>query len=245
MKSKFRIVIPTVERPGQAEDLSVLLMSLSAYAPEIPVSIYHQGPLDVEMEGVTLVPQHPNNRHFGDACQQIVEEAEGDEVLIFLNDDTVVTPDTIQTLISEWKALTKSGIYVGVLGCRSNMIAGPQNIRSANGATKLDLRFDTEDKILEVDVVFGVAFMVSVAALRSIPNDWTNLHWYSDNLLSFDMKKAHRRNFISTSYCHHIGSRSGKDYSRYQREALKWLWAKRPDAAQVFDPNGVFKPEEK
>jgi hypothetical protein len=227
------VLIPAMQR-GAYEDLRLLVSSLRAYAPEVTIHVAYKGEVPPpRMFGVARVSQQPAEaRHFGDACRFLVEDAGGHDHFVFLNDDCVVTPTTFPALYEDLGMLTEmAGDQLGLVGMRSNYIAGVQNIRrpATTDAVMRGFKWTSEGQILEVPTVFGVAFYVTRKALAATPPDWTQLHWYSDNLLSYDMRKLGYRHFVSRAYVHHHGSRSGTDYDTYDAEGRAWLQTNRPD----------------
>lgn len=231
----MRIVIPNHVR-GQDEDLQLLLTSIALYAPEIEVRVYYTGhshPVGyLNWSNYYFIRQQYDNKHFGDACRQIVNDNQEVDVLLFVNDDCVFTPHTLPLLEQDIRIITDAKHQMGLVGLRSNFVAGYQNIRRRfeNDPPQLEsLGWPSETQIAIVSQVFGVAFAVTTNALRDVSDDWTKIHWYGDNLLSYDLKKKGYTHFVSRSYIHHHGSRSGIDYSKYDREAREWLKRNRQD----------------
>lgn len=233
------VLIPAVQR-GAYEDLQLLVMSLRLYAPDVVVHVAYKGEVPPpRLFGVARIVQQPvAARHFGDACRFLLEDAAlldstpAQEHYVFLNDDTVVTPETFPTLKEDLGIIGGlAGDKVGLVGLRSNMVAGVQNVRwPATAESKRDgLRWESERQILEVPRVFGVGFYVKRTVIEDVSRDWTALHWFSDNLLSHDLLAKGYRHFVSRAYLHHHGSRSGRDYETYDREGREWLRLNRPD----------------
>ncbi|MGE5554073.1 MAG: glycosyltransferase [Betaproteobacteria bacterium] len=75
------------------------------------------------LEGVTLI-QNPINLGFAAGCNQGMSVARG-EYIMLLNNDTIVTPGWLTRLITR----VESDPAVGMVGPRSNYVAGPQLIR--------------------------------------------------------------------------------------------------------------------
>jgi len=201
--------------------------------PGVKTLVCHTGPspksVGVNGPNVTFVPQSPANKHYGDACRQLIAASEGED-LLFLNDDTVLTPETWPVLANDIRFLNDQGVKLGLLGLRSNFSAGIQNIRTQlPGDQREGMYWGAEHKIVETDCVFGVAFYMPADAVKAAGTDWTQLHWYSDNLLSWDLKNEGFRHFVSRAYIHHHGSQSGMNYEKYLKEAHEWLKEHRPD----------------
>lgn len=231
----MKILIPAMERGGYA-DLTVLMSSLHQYYPQIPVIIAYKGSRP-RLFGADLVKQPDDCQHFGDACRFLMQlkHTKADEALCFLNDDTVVMPNTFDLALDDLKVLAEQKQKVGMLGFRSNFVAGYQNIRVPQpGDTQLvRLRFPSESRILRVPQVFGIGFIVNRAVLQELPLDWTRLHWYSDDLLAFDLTNRGYGQYVSRAYVHHIGSRSGGEekWEQWDQEAKQWILTNRPDFA--------------
>lgn len=228
----MQILIPAVERNSGYDDLDVLITSLYRYNYDsgFPIIVAYNGyqpDCDFRYIDVTLVPQWETNKCYGDACKQLINISSGED-LLFLNDDTVITPTTIQLLLEDINILKKNNLPIGLIGLRSNYTAGIQNIRTPHG-TLNGIKYAMEDSIVEVDQVFGVAFYTTRSALNSIPDDWTHLNWYSDNLLSYDLKQKGYRHFVSRSYLHHHGAQSTPDFEKADKEGRDWLKANRED----------------
>lgn len=238
------IAIPATHRDNWA-DATLLLTSLRMYAPDHAVRFYYTGhePPGCFPGWWKAIPQLPTNASFGDACKQILDDCDPEDGVLILNDDTVLTPTTIPLLEADIKYVYEENptkMAPGLVGLRSNCIAGCQNIRwhapsdPPNADTGI-LQYPSENTIVMVEQVFGVAFWAKVSTLRSVSDDWTHLHWFSDNLLSYDLKLANHQHFISRAYVHHHGSRSGGSAKAWHRKAVDWLWEHRPDFAQLVD----------
>jgi hypothetical protein len=233
----MRVLIPAVERDGYA-DLTVLLTSLRVYNPAVHVTVAYKGARP-KLFGADFIEQPEDCAHFGDACRFLLQtkHTKNDEALCFLNDDTVVMPDTLEMAALDVQALTQQGQKIGMLGFRSNFVAGYQNVRVMHpGDNQLYmLKFPSESKILRVSQVFGVGFVTMRHALQDISLDWTRLHWYSDDLLSYDLTQKGYGHFVSRAYIHHIGSRSGgqERWAQWDQEGKDWIIKNRPDYATV------------
>ncbi len=238
-----RVLVPAVAR-GQWEDLRLLLWSLRFYLPGVPVTVaYKGGEPPPGHDDVEWLRQPEDARHFGDACRFLVASAKGADGLLFLNDDSVITPDLGLRVRYDLAALHEKKLPLGLLGLRSNFVAGDQNIRS-HGKVRNGMNNPEEEMLTETHVVFGVGFWVSAAVLARIPDDWTRIHWYGDSLLSLDLRKAGFRHFVSRAYLHHVGSRSsgGKEkWLAWHYEALAWLREHRPEAVEKIVPPGMLK----
>lgn len=226
----MQVLIPTVERAGRWDDVDLCLQSLQSYAPQwAPLVAWKGTTPPPPRAGVTYLEQPETAAHYGHAIRFLISQA-SDEDLIMLNDDTVLTPWTAERLEEDIARISREPHPMGLVGMRSNMVAGSQNIRQPNTAKEIrNLRWVSEDDILAVPVIFGVGCYVRASALARVDDDWTNLHWYSDNLLSYDLQQLGYQHFISRAYLHHHGSRSTESWAKADAEAKAWLWDNRPD----------------
>lgn len=227
----MRIVIPAHQR-DRNEDLNLLIESITTYTTYVP-SVFYTGASSTMQfnSSADYTQQRLANKHFGDACRQIVEET-SDDSLLFVNDDCVFTPHTLEFLEQDIALLKKDQLKVGLVGLRTNFSAGWQNIRRRLPSDPEQLSgifWPSELQVCQVPVVFGTAFYVERSALQNISDDWTRIQWYGDNLLSWDLSQKGYMHFVSRSYIHHHGSRSGTDYARYDSEAKAWLKKNRKD----------------
>jgi hypothetical protein len=240
----MRVVIPAIERDGGWTDLRLLVHSLQAYANHVPVTIAWKGEsspeawLTLRPDTLSLVPQDSAAAHFGDACRGLIAVTEGED-LLFLNDDCVATPGMVEMLEEDLRVLEEARVQgVGLVGLRSNFVAGLQNIRRPADSPRFEngIRFASETKILATDRVFGVAFYVPRAALMAVADDWTRMHWWGDALLSWDLAQIGFSHFISRAYVHHHGSRSGgsEEWPRWDAEAKAWIREHRPEVARAW-----------
>ena len=136
-------------------DLLMAVNSVTLYAPGLDCLVAWQG--SEAPDGflpnprLEVVRQPDSCSTYGEAFGFAVERAPGDE-LILMNDDAVLLPDTVSTLLQDATLLEHhpEGIRLGLLACRSNFAPGPQNVRSANGGALRPngMRYDTEDRIL-------------------------------------------------------------------------------------------------
>ena len=226
------ILIPALERDGGYRDLQVLLASLAAYAPGVPVIVAYKGRQEPQ-GGIRAIPQPPDARHYGDACRALLGALRPtDDLLLFCNDDTVWTPDTLRLLRFDLQIIEQTGAKRGLVGLRTNICPfAAQNIRwtPAHDQERSAYTYTFEHKIAKVKSIFGIAFAVRQAVIREAPDDWMQLHWYSDNLLAYDLGQRGYAHYVSRAYVHHHGSKSGGNPLVWEREAHDWLNAHRPD----------------
>jgi hypothetical protein len=105
----LRILIPALDRDeGRYADLRLLMESKIFYAPQFPTTIAYKGKRP-HIFGADLIEQHEANATFGDACRQLLQakHTHDNEDLFFLNDDTVLMPDTIEKILEDLDTLRK------------------------------------------------------------------------------------------------------------------------------------------
>lgn len=226
----WQVLIPTVEREGGYTDLEVCLHSLRAYASSWRVIVGWRGsappPIHV---GVTYTQVPPDVYGFGPSVRHLLLAVHDEAPAVVLNDDTVVTPTTAPFLEVDWARVDQETL--GLMGLRSNFVAGAQNIRQNNqsiGRRLGGIQWRTEDQVLSVPVVFGVAFTARPQVLR-LTTDWQQLHWYSDTLLSYDLAQRGYRHYVSRAYVHHHGSRSTPSWDAADAVGRAWLAEHRPE----------------
>lgn len=229
-------LIPTVERANGYPDLDVLLTSLVNYAPDLPwvVGYYGDRPgfaYDYCPDDYVFLKRPEAARRCGAGFGWLLDQTAGndDDVALLLNDDLVFTPSTLERLEEDLAALPDTW---GACSLRSNYIAGRANIRRCeedDGYTS-GLGYDSERRVLRVSKVFLVALAVKRSALAAITRDWTQLDWYGDNLLSFDLTQAGYSLHVSRAYVHHHGSRTTTraQFVAAEAEGRQWLIAHRP-----------------
>ncbi|MDQ7087772.1 MAG: hypothetical protein Q9Q13_07930 [Acidobacteriota bacterium] len=128
---------------------------------------------------------------------------------------------------------------IGFVACRSNFIAGPQNIRASNGGALAAncMRYDSEDKIIGVNRISPVCAYIPRAALEAI-GGFPPINWFSDDLMCWDLAQKGYSIFISRAYVHHIGQRAstqgGKTEEDLLREGQQWVRRHRPDFWQAI-----------
>lgn len=226
----MHVLIPAVQREGGYDDLALCLHSLRMYAPAWRVTVGWQGESNPRMHLDVTYSRVPDEADgFGPAVRHLLLSVLDDDLVLVLNDDTVITPDTAGLLHEDWRAVSREEKPPGLLGLRSNFVAGPQNIRCNNQSKGLrGLRWETESRVLLVTEVFGVAFAAYAKVLRET-TDWMHLHWYSDNLLSYDLSRRGYQHYVSRAYVHHHGSRSTSSWAQADETGRAWLREHRPD----------------
>ncbi|GEM_PF-1376481 len=240
------MVIATA-RTGRSEspqeiwgDLIILCQSIACYVPDADVVVAWKGPcsplpfLPKNLKArVFCQPERCDN--FGKAFEFAIKHVSVEEFLI-VNDDTVLLPNTVSTLLDDVSYIKKEvpGVDIGFLAARSNYVCGPQNIRNPNGGAP-DPGFNfynSEQTVIETDRVSPILAWTSKTALDAI-GGFPPLHWFSDDLMCWDWQQKGYRHFVSRAYVHHIGQRSTAHREVTNQtlhdEAMSWLGTHRPD----------------
>lgn len=207
----------------------VLAASIETYAPENPV-LWSRRNGNLQFSNDTRY--HCNvGKSFGESYNAAIQAAFDIwpcETLYIANDDVVLTPDTIHDLERDLELLSE--FKVGLLGCRSDFVLWPQNVRSTiENDSRYGLRWASENLIKEVPVVAPIFAAITREGWQSgvrIPP----INWYSDNVWCNDLSQLGFRHFVSRAYVHHAGSQTiGRNFESLNKEALAWLKENRPD----------------
>jgi hypothetical protein len=211
--------------------LNVLLSSLKAYCPNIPVYLSSKNVEDAALVHTWIYNVSTN---FGDAYNEAMAKAfyDGYDEIIIANDDVVITPTTYKNLQSDIELLKNHTDKLGFVGARSDYVLWDQNIRcSITNDSKSGLKWASEDHIKEVGVIAPIFAYINKQAFDVARFPSTN--WYSDNIICDDLSKAGFEHFVSTAYVHHAGSQTvGMDYAKCHEEPRAWIKENRPD---VYD----------
>ena len=208
--------------------LKVLLSSLEAYCPYIPVYLSSKNVEDSKFVHTWMYNAATN---FGDAYNAAMDKAfsDGYKEIIIANDDVVITPTTYLKLEEDVRLLKRNFENVGFVGARSDYVLWDQNIRSycANDNV-IGLKYESEDHIKEVGVIAPIFAYVSKQAFETARFPSTN--WYSDNIICDDLSKAGFKHFVSRAYVHHAGSQTvGTNFQKCHEEPRQWIRTNRPD----------------
>jgi GT2 family glycosyltransferase len=223
-------------------DLRVTLASIEAYAPGIEVVVGWNGDAKPErlpfaFDTPARVVKQPDGIASAGAAWNWCATLTGADEFIIMSDDVVLHPDSVQLLLDD-VASCKKLFRVGFVGARSNYVKGPQNIRSSNGAKTVAIKFDSEDLILQSDMVAPICAWVSREAFESV-GGFPDCDWFSDDVICWDMVQKGLRHLVSRAYVHHIGQRAtgiaqGKNSETLLREGLEWVRNNRPDFAAAM-----------
>lgn len=238
-------IVVCSHRRGDAADPHALwadpmlaLASVALYAPEHEVLHAWRGPAEpprlIDNPRQRTLRQPDGCDTYGEAFDWATRQTDADELLI-MNDDTVLTPFTVRDLLADAALIREQHpeLKLGLLACRSNWVAGPQNVRAANDGTLAANcnRFDSEARILAAERVSPILAYVTREALDAI-DGFPPLDWFSDDLMCWDLLQRGYRHFVSRSYVHHVGQRTttqDRDESTLLAEARAWLAEHRPE----------------
>ena len=219
------IVISTVH----ARCLVTLAASVTSYVPT-DVAVFLAGSKMIFPRHRTITFDNTAT-NFGDAYNFIVKEAfkEFDEVVV-CNDDIVFTPTTWQTLSEDVQLLRSKSIPLGWVATRSDYARGLQNIRLGKGEMRW-FRFQTEDAIIETDVIAPICAYIHKEAWVDFPP----IDWYSDDVQCLDQQELGWKHYISRAYVHHAGSQTvGKNSKELIESAKPWIRENRPELYDLW-----------
>jgi len=174
------------------------------------------------------VIRNPKNLGFAAACNQGLAAAEGD-FLLLLNNDTVVTPGWLTRML----AATAIDRKIGLVGPRSNDVAGPQAVEEVPYGEDLDAmrRFAAEFALQhageghEEDFAIGFCLLITRAVVDRIGGFDTRygLGNFEDSDFCLRARLAGFRVWICDDvFIHHFGSRTFRgariDYKKLMAE---------------------------
>lgn len=239
-KSSLSILLPAA-RMGDGDpqacwgDVRVALQSIAAYAPDVDVVFAWNGREEPQHlphnPNVRLVRQEEGIRTASAAWNFAARQTDADELLVF-GDDCVLLPDTLE-LLREDVALADgvTDAPPGFVGARSNYVKGPQNIRSANGGNLGGIRFDSEGRVFQTDMIVPIAAWIRHDVFDEV-SGFPNTNWFGDDVICWDLENRGYRHYVSRAYVHHVGQRATGEGSSSQRlydEGIAWLREHRPD----------------
>lgn len=223
------ICISTVHGKG----LAVLLESIKQYAPECPV--YLRGPESVISHHQAFLKIYGQPSNFGDDYNHVIGEALKDwNDCIVANDDIVLTPDSVKTLMEDVQIVkSMHSAKAGWIASRSDAARPCQNVRICEPGERLHFyKFSSENFIRMVEEVSPIfAYITKEAFGEGFPP----LNWYSDDVHCRDLIERGFSHFVSASYVHHIGSNTiGMNGKQLHEDALPWLKENRPEYAKAW-----------
>lgn len=225
-KPKISIIILTFNNIRYSKACLYSILSLSNY-PNLELIIIDNNSKDATPEFLTdLSKKHKNiklilnktNKGFAGGCNQGIREATG-EYIIFLNNDTIVTPDWIEGIIKPLQDKT-----VGLVGPITNFMWNHQEIdifyRSIN--SMLEKSKATTDKnkgkVREVDDIAFFCVAARADLIKEIGELDTRfgLGMFEDDDYCLRVKKAgYKIVVVEDVFIHHFGQISlfslGKD----------------------------------
>ena len=230
------IVICTVGNPG----ITILLESIRVYAPATPVYLYSRD-AGLEQRAKTILPNivfRPNTgSNFGDSYNEAITGVfqSGDfNSVIVANDDIVLTPTSVETLLEDTRILESADIKYGFVGARSDYVLHDQNIRFPIKKDNIQgLKWESEFYLKETGLIAPIFAYIKKEAWDAAKFPSTN--WYSDNIICHDLKESGYRHFVSRAYVHHAGSQTvGTDFEKCHEEPREWIKANRPDMYEAI-----------
>jgi hypothetical protein len=218
--------VPIVIATKHAKCLPVLFASIDQYVPLEVEVIVSGSDLRLPRHKTTNLPNYGHS--FGESYNYVVNYAftKHDHVIV-ANDDIVVNPNSYTRLVDDYIKLMDADI--AWMTARSDYAKGVQNIRV--GSQRNGIRFVEENQIQEIDVC--VPLFALISKMRWI--DYPPINWYSDDIQSLKMRYEGFRNFVSTSYVHHVGSSTiGMDHKKNHDEAMEWMKDNEPEFYEFF-----------
>lgn len=219
------IVVCTVGSPS----LAVLEASVATYAKDHP-----------------LIVRRYENSNFGDSYNRALTEVfeEYDEVIVS-NDDVVLHPTTIPTLLADVEKLKQGGVpQIGFVATMADNVRPGQNIRYQFYQQDEIVygKWKSEQLIKKVPVIAPIFAWMSKEAFQAA--QFPPINWYSDDVICEDLTKLGYSHFISSAYIHHVGSSTiGINYDKLRDEALPWIKANRPEFLEELNKRLYFPPK--
>lgn len=213
-------MIPIVVCTIGSKSVEVLKRSVEVYAPENK-----------------LIVNEVDRSSFGESYNTALEKAfkEYDEVIVS-NDDVVLTPTTIQILLSDVQKLKTAVDKIGFVATMADNVRMSQNIRLKflDDDQIMYGRWKSEQLIKQVPVIAPIFAWYSKKAFEVAK--FPPITWYSDDIICEDLNRAGYKNFVSTAYIHHVGSSTiGVDYHKLRDEAMPWIAKNRPEYLQELN----------
>lgn len=207
------IVVCTLGSPS----LAVLEASVQTYAPEHPL-IVHRG---------------TSGSFGGDYNQALTQAFKTYDQVIVANDDVVLTPSTMPTLLEDVAKLQEAVDKIGFVATMADNVRSSQNIRVNffQDDSIVYGRWRSESVIKQVPVIAPIFCWMPRAAFEAV--QFPPITWWSDDVICEDLTQAGFKLFVSRAYVHHVGSNTvGTDYERLKSQARPWVEANRPHYLQ-------------
>jgi hypothetical protein len=151
------------------------------------------------------------------------------------NDDIVLTPTSVKTLIEDVAIIkTMRSVKAGWVASRTDAARPCQNVRVTEKPEKLNFyKFPSEAHIKMVGEISPIFAWISSDAFEEAK--FPPLNWYSDDVHCRDLIEKGYSHFVSASYVHHIGSNTiGMNGKQLHQDAMPWLLENRPEYAKAW-----------
>ncbi len=158
------------------------------------------------------VVKNKTNLGFAKGCNQGIEKAEGDYILL-LNNDTIVTEHWLDNMLE----CIESDPSIGVVGPRSNYVNGPQFIavdyESINDMHRFAREFNSQgpDKWFDVEVIIGFCMLMKREVVDKIGmfDERFKIGNFEDNDFCTRAKMAwYRLVCAGNTFIHHFGNKT-------------------------------------
>jgi len=143
------------------------------------------------------------------AVRRLLSQGVRPKYWVFANDDTLATPDWMQTMEAEFQFLAGLGYKVGLLGARSNFVTGTQRCVWTPG----------EPGILACPRIVSFFCLISADTYDDAGGFDIALpaHHYSDDALSVRLIRSGYYNFCSRAFIPHFGHQAFRRSNRDSR----------------------------
>ena len=224
---------------NQLEYTKLCIESVEKYTPEpYQLILVDNGSADGTVEYLEAVVAHHfshrlicnrENLGFAKGCNQGIEEASGDYVLL-LNNDTVVTEGYIEAMIE----CAKSDARIGIVGPMTNFISGPQRVRKADYSSLSKMQdyarafsYKNRGNWFDLPRITGFAMLIKREALEEVGkfDERFGIGCSEDDDFCFRVYlTGYRAVVCGDCFIHHFGSKTlnnmGIDYHELLRNNM-------------------------